>query len=116
MAIVGKGSSSEDSGFYSPCNFLKRSLTMHPNRLSELVTLKIPAINAWLSCNSGYIAEVLGQCGFDSVTVDLQHGQFGMDVVPSLLQAISSTDAMPLVRCAENSFGDINKILDSGAY
>ncbi|MCS2146784.1 HpcH/HpaI aldolase family protein, partial [Scandinavium manionii] len=42
--------------------------------------------------------------------------QFGMDVVPSLLQAISSTDAMPLVRCAENSFGDINKILDSGAY
>lgn len=89
---------------------------MRPNRLHELVSLKKPALNAWLSCNSGYIAEVLGHCGFDSVTVDLQHGQFGIDAIPSLLQAISATDAMPLVRCSENSFGEINKILDSGAY
>ncbi len=89
---------------------------MRPNRLHDLVSLNTPALNAWLSCNSTYIAEVLGHCGFDSVTVDLQHGQLGMDAVSSLLQAISATDAIPLVRCSENNFGEINKLLDSGAY
>src|SRR5882757_5122938 len=31
-------------------------------------------VNAWLAIPSGFSAEVIAQCGFDSVTVDMQHG------------------------------------------
>lgn len=89
---------------------------MRPNGLKQLAAAGTPAINAWLSSDSTYIAEVLGHCGFDAVTVDLQHGQFGMDALPSLLQAISATPAMPWVRSSGNNLAEINKLLDMGAY
>lgn len=89
---------------------------MRKNNLKNLASQDITAVNAWLSSESGYIAEVLGSCGFDAVTVDLQHGQFGLDAVPRLLQAISATPAMPWVRCSGNNMAEINKLLDMGAY
>ncbi|MAY71653.1 MAG: 2,4-dihydroxyhept-2-ene-1,7-dioic acid aldolase [Halomonas sp.] len=89
---------------------------MRHNGLKQLASQRTTAINAWLSSDSGYVAEVLGHCGFDAVTVDLQHGQFGIDAVPRLLQAISATPAMPWVRCSGNDMAELNKLLDMGAY
>lgn len=89
---------------------------MRINKLKQLANNEIPAINAWLSSDSGYVAEVLGHCGYDAVTVDLQHGQFGIDAIPRLLQAISATPAMPWVRSSGNDLAEINKLLDMGAY
>lgn len=74
------------------------------------------AVNAWASMGSSYMVEILGHSGFDAVTVDLQHGVFGFDTAVHLLQAISSTPAVPLARCSENSLAQINKLLDAGAY
>lgn len=89
---------------------------MRPNGLKQLASQGTTAINAWLSSDSGYIAEVLGHCGFDAVTVDLQHGQFGIDAIPRLLQAISATPAIPWVRSSGNDMAEINKLLDMGSY
>lgn len=89
---------------------------MRKSLLKQLGNQQKPAINAWVSSDSSYIAEVLGHCGFDAVTVDLQHGQFGIDAIPKMLQAISATPAMPWVRCSSNNMAEINKLLDMGAY
>lgn len=70
---------------------------MRSNRLRALLTDKKPIINAWLSIPSGYLAEGAGHQGFDSVTVDLQHGMIGFETAIAMLQAISSTPAVPLV-------------------
>jgi 4-hydroxy-2-oxoheptanedioate aldolase len=32
------------------------------------------AVNGWLAIPSEFSAEVMAQCGWDSVTVDMQHG------------------------------------------
>jgi 4-hydroxy-2-oxoheptanedioate aldolase len=32
------------------------------------------AVNGWLAIPSAFSAEVMAQCGWDSITVDLQHG------------------------------------------
>lgn len=89
---------------------------MRPNRLKQLQQEKRTAVNAWVSMGSGYLAEVLGHSGFDAVTVDLQHAPFGFDQAVHLLQAISSTPAVPLARCAGLTLAEINKLLDAGAY
>ncbi|MFI5952844.1 HpcH/HpaI aldolase/citrate lyase family protein [Cryptosporangium sp. NPDC051539] len=74
------------------------------------------AVNAWLSNDSPYVAEALSHAGFDSVTVDLQHGMFGVDTAIRLLQAISAGPAEPFARCPSHDPAVIGKLLDAGAY
>lgn len=89
---------------------------MRTNTLKQLAGSRTIAVNAWISMGSGYLAEVLGHAGFDAVTVDLQHGAFGFDTAVQLLQAISSTPAVPLARSSGSTLAEINKLLDAGAY
>lgn len=89
---------------------------MRPNRLKELAASGRPAVNAWLSIPSAYAAEVMGHQGFDSVTVDLQHGMIGFEAALAMLQALSSTPAVPLARVSKNDPALVMQLLDAGAY
>src|SRR3712207_1697128 len=71
-----------------------REALMRPNRLRELIRSGVPILNAWLAIPSAYSAEVMGHQGFDSVTVDLQHGMIGFDAAVPMLQALSATPAV----------------------
>nr|CBA30051.1 hypothetical protein Csp_A15220 [Curvibacter putative symbiont of Hydra magnipapillata] len=89
---------------------------MRKNELKKKAQRGELAINAWVSMGSSYLAEILGHTGFDSVTVDLQHGVFGFDTAVQLLQAISSTPAIPIARSSDSSLAQINKLLGCSAY
>jgi 4-hydroxy-2-oxoheptanedioate aldolase len=58
----------------------------------------------------------MGHQGFDSVTVDLQHGMIGFEAAVAMLQAISATPAVPLVRVSKNDYALVMQLLDAGAY
>ena len=70
---------------------------MRKNRLRALAQGGAPILNAWLAIPSAYSAEVMGHQGYDSVTVDLQHGMIGFDAAVPMLQALSSTPAVMIV-------------------
>ena len=89
---------------------------MRGNRVKELIDSGGFAVNAWVSCDSPYVAEVLSHAGYDAVTIDHQHGMFGIDRVVTLLQAVSGGPAMPMVRCSHLDLAEIGKLLDAGAY
>jgi 4-hydroxy-2-oxoheptanedioate aldolase len=89
---------------------------VRPNALRALKRAKQPILNGWLSIASGYAAEVLGHCGYDALTVDCQHGMMGFDAALQMLQAISSTPAVPLVRPSANDPAEMMRWLDAGAY
>lgn len=89
---------------------------MRPNLLRALKAQRTPIVNAWLSINSGYAAELISHQGYDAVTVDCQHGMIGYDAAVVMLQAISTTQAVPLVRPSRNDPGEIMRFLDAGAY
>ena len=44
------------------------------NKLKARLKSGKACVNAWLAIPSGFSAEVMAQCGWDSVTVDRQHG------------------------------------------
>jgi len=73
------------------------------------------ATMGWLSVSHGFTAEVMARQGFDSLCVDLQHGTSEMGDVLPMLQAISQTDTVPVVRVAWNDPAPIMKALDLGA-
>jgi len=73
-------------------------------------------VNGWLSIPSAFSAEVMAHQGFDSLTVDMQHGVIDYQVAVTMLQGISTTGAMPMARVPWNDPARLMKILDAGAY
>jgi 4-hydroxy-2-oxoheptanedioate aldolase len=71
---------------------------------------------AWLSVPSSFSAEVMAHQGFDWICVDMQHGVIDYQTAVTMLQAISTTPAVPFVRVPWNEPGIIGKVLDAGAY
>ena len=73
-------------------------------------------VAGWLTVGHPLQAEALAHAGFDAVAVDAQHGAVSDGELLGVLQAIATTDAVPLVRVAWNEPARIMKALDLGAY
>ncbi len=89
---------------------------MRANRLRSMAREGRTITNGWLAIPSSYAAEVMGHQGFDSVTVDLQHGMIGFDAAVPMLQALSATPAVPLARVSKLDYALVMQLLDAGAY
>jgi len=89
---------------------------MRPNRLREIWASGKAANNAWLAIPSIFSAEMMGQQGWDSLTIDMQHGQADYAALVQMLVAISTGPSVPLVRVPWNNPGDVGRALDAGVY
>jgi 4-hydroxy-2-oxoheptanedioate aldolase len=86
------------------------------NKVKEIWAAGKVVVNAWLAIPSGFSAEVMAQCGFDSVTVDIQHGVQDYQSMIHCFQAMQAHPVTPMVRVPWNEPGIIGKVLDGGAY
>ncbi len=89
---------------------------MRKNKIKELFKAGKPIINSWLAVPSAFSAEVMANQGWDSLTIDMQHGLIDYPNAVSMLQSISSTQTIPMARVNWNEPGQIMKILDAGCY
>ena len=90
---------------------------MKKNKVKELWRQGKPAVMGWCSSGNPYIAEVMAHAGYDSLTIDWQHGVgVSQSSVVSCIQAIGNTDVVPLVRVPKNEPDYISYVLDAGAY
>ncbi len=74
------------------------------------------AINGWLAIPTSFSAETMAHQGWDSLTIDMQHGLVDYQAAVAMLTAISTTETVPLVRVPWLDPGIIMKMLDAGAY
>jgi len=72
-------------------------------------------INGWMSIPDTYANAVFARGGWDSVTLDAQHGLFDERALFASLQALSDAVPKRLVRVACNDAALIGKALDAGA-
>ena len=89
---------------------------MRKNKLKKMFKDGEQIINGWLQIQSAFSAEVMSHQGWDSCTIDMQHGVVDYPNALNMLQAISSTETTPLARVNWNEPGQIMKILDAGCY
>lgn len=75
-----------------------------------------PVLNGWLAIANPFSAEIMAAQGYDSVTIDMQHGIVGYDGAVPMLQAMRASGVTPLVRVPWLEPADIMKALDAGAY
>jgi 4-hydroxy-2-oxoheptanedioate aldolase len=89
---------------------------MRENKLRRLWQSGAPAVNGWLAIANSFSAETMAHQGWDSLTIDLQHGVVDYQAMVTMLQAISTTDTVPMVRVPWLEPGILMKALDAGAY
>ena len=86
------------------------------NKLKSLWQSNTATINGWLAIPSGFADENMAQGGWDSVTVDLQHGVQDYMSMVGCFQAMQAHPVLPMVRVPWNEPGIVGKVLDAGAY
>ena len=89
---------------------------MRANRIKQIWRDGKCVTLGWLSVPNSFTAEVMARQGFDALCVDLQHGLNELSNLLPMMQAISQTDTVPVVRVPWNDPATIMKVLDFGAY
>lgn len=89
---------------------------MRANRLRQIWASGGAAVNGWLAIPNSFSAETMSHQGWDSLTVDIQHGVVDYQAAVTMFQAVSTTDTVPMARVPWLEPGILMKTLDAGAY
>jgi 4-hydroxy-2-oxoheptanedioate aldolase len=89
---------------------------MRPNALKAIWARGEAAVNGWCAIPSAFSAEVMAHQGFDSITIDTQHGVVDYQAAVAMMQGISTTGVVPMARVAWNDPALLMKLLDAGVY
>jgi 4-hydroxy-2-oxoheptanedioate aldolase len=73
------------------------------------------ALGCWITTESDWAVEALGQSGFDYVLIDCQHSLIAEAVAGRMLTALAATPAAGVVRVSKNDPALIGRVLDAGA-
>jgi len=71
--------------------------------------------NGWLSMPDTFGAELMAQSGWDSLTLDMQHGLIGYGEMVHILQTLHRFDLPVLVRTPWKDLATVSRCLDAGA-
>lgn len=70
--------------------------------------------NAFLTTPSPWTAELMANAGYDTLTIDMQHGLMDFNTTLAMLQAIGTTKTLPFARLPWNDPAIAMKVLDAG--
>jgi len=83
--------------------------------LQETWARKPALLNGWLSIPSPVVAEAMARQGWDTLTIDMQHGLVDFQAAVSMLQAVSIASVPAIVRVPWLEPGILMRVLDAGA-
>lgn len=89
---------------------------MIPNKLKQKWAAGQATVNGWLTIGNPFTAEIMAAQGYDSLTIDTQHGFVDYSDARGMLQAVRASGSTPLARVPWLEPGIIMKMLDAGAY
>lgn len=88
---------------------------MISNKLKQIWAAGRPTLNGWCSIGNPFTAEIMAAQGYDSVTIDIQHGALDYSSVLPMLQAMRGSSVVPMARVPWLDPAAIMKALDAGA-
>ena len=88
---------------------------MPDDRFREAAQERRTLFNAWLTLNNPFLIELIGEAGWDCLTIDQQHGLGGNEALLACLTAAKACGLPAIVRVANNDPGLVGRALDAGA-
>jgi 2-keto-3-deoxy-L-rhamnonate aldolase RhmA len=83
--------------------------------LKDRLKGKEVTIGSWITLGHPSIGEILAGCGFDWLTIDMEHSAITLSECQNLVQVIELAGCCPLVRLGENDPNLIKRVMDAGA-
>ncbi|MXN63990.1 2,4-dihydroxyhept-2-ene-1,7-dioic acid aldolase [Stappia sp. GBMRC 2046] len=74
-----------------------------------------PTINGWCSIGNPFTAEIMAAQGYDSISIDIQHGALDYSAALPMFQAMRASGAVLMARVPWLDPASIMKALDAGA-
>lgn len=84
--------------------------------LKEKLFKKELTIGSWLSFGYTPITEIMVQAGFEWLVIDMEHTSIDDFAAMQMIQIISLSKCVPLVRVGKNDELLIKRVMDSGAH
>lgn len=84
-------------------------------RLKEKLKNREITIGTWITLGHSAIAEILANCPFDWLVIDMEHSVIELSQVQQMIQVISLSGKVPLVRLPDQSPTFIKRVMDAGA-
>jgi len=88
---------------------------MKKNKIKQSLKNGETIFCGWLHIPNTWSAEIMANAGWDCLTVDMQHGLQNIETAMQMMQAISTTETVPLARANWNDPGTLMRLLDMGA-
>ncbi|MBM3544477.1 MAG: 2,4-dihydroxyhept-2-ene-1,7-dioic acid aldolase [Alphaproteobacteria bacterium] len=88
---------------------------MREDRFRQAARERRTLFSAWLTLNSPFLIELIGEAGWDCITMDQQHGLGGNEAQLGCLTAARACGMPAIVRVANNDPGLAGRALDAGA-
>ena len=89
---------------------------MRKNLVKKKLRDGVPSIGTWVGIGHPEISEMLGNLGLDWIVFDMEHAPLSIETVQNLMQAMSASPTLPMVRVPWNDIVMIKRALDIGAY
>lgn len=89
---------------------------MRTNIVKKKLSRGQPTIGTWLTTGNLHAARFLARCGFDWLTLDVEHSAYDWREVATLVGAIADAGCAPLIRVPTGSHAWIKRALDAGAF
>jgi 4-hydroxy-2-oxoheptanedioate aldolase len=88
---------------------------MKTNPIRECWAAGKTVVNGWLAVPNVFSTELMATKGWDSITIDMQHGLVDYQAATGMLAAINASPSAPVIRVPWLEPGAIMKALDAGA-
>ena len=72
-------------------------------------------IGSWISIGDNTVAEIISNCKYDWIVIDLEHSSISIDKAAELIRIIDLSGVAPFVRVTSNDENQIKRVLDAGA-
>jgi 4-hydroxy-2-oxoheptanedioate aldolase len=89
---------------------------MRINKVKQKLRRGQPTIGTWLSMGHLHAARILARCGFDWLTLDVEHAPYDWREIATVVASIADAGCVPLIRVPDGSHTWIKRALDAGAF
>ena len=73
-------------------------------------------VGSWMAMSHPWVADIMGQCGFDFLVVELEHSTVELESLNALFAIIELHGVVPLARLSSNDPTQAKRVLEAGAY
>lgn len=89
---------------------------MRTNPVKRALRQGKASVGTWLCLPDVFAAQAMAHCGYDWLTVDMEHNPIGIETAALMFQVIAQAGSVPLVRVPWNTGENVKRVLDCGAW